>query len=189
MFKNLNYILIFVTIALLLLWTFTRSSLFKKAKLKNNSQAPAIPTPPGISKPQAPKKGQMVKQMYKNRFPDKWAIIQRELKEYNGLSEYVFAQSMLESAQYSSNVYNNTFNPFGMGVPTKRTSIRIGEYNNFSKYDSFEQAIQDFREYLIYFNYPTSVKDITEYNNILVLKKYYTASPLTYLKGLKAFFD
>jgi hypothetical protein len=180
---------IFVLTASIVAWIFIRNSKKRNGQLTSGNQNfPTISPPPPTTK-QTNFQGKKIKQMYIDRFPAFYALLDWYLGRYSPLKDYVFAQAMFESAQFSSNIYKNTNNPFGMGVPKKRPSKRIGEYNGFSKYKDDAQAIQDFKEYLIYFNYPTNFANVGQYVDFLHSKKYFEAPLTTYKIGMSKFFE
>jgi hypothetical protein len=56
----------------------------------------------------------------------------------------VLAQAKIESASYTSNVYNNTCNLFGMGLARSRASLAIGSYKGYSVFESWELCVVDY---------------------------------------------
>ena len=189
MFKKLKSMWIFVLTASIVAWIFIRNSKKRNGQLTSGNQNFPTISPPPPTTTQTNFQGKKIKQMYVERFPAFYALLDWYLGRYSPLKDYVFAQAMFESAQFSSNIYKNTNNPFGMGIPKKRPSKRIGEYNGFSKYKDDAQAIQDFKEYLIYFNYPTNFANVGQYVDFLHSKKYFEAPLTTYKIGMSKFFE
>jgi hypothetical protein len=68
-----------------------------------------------------------------------------ELRQ-QGLAHWrvVLSQAVLESGwDLNSNVFRNSNNFVGMRVPAARPSTRIGEYNGYSSYDSWQDCVAD----------------------------------------------
>jgi flagellum-specific peptidoglycan hydrolase FlgJ len=62
-------------------------------------------------------------------------------------SHIVYAQAILESDNFKSNLYKNNNNLFGMKVPAQRFTFCINpfDYGNYSKYESIEYCILDYK--------------------------------------------
>lgn len=57
--------------------------------------------------------------------------------------ELIVAQAKLESGNYTSNIFLNANNPFGMTVVSKRETTQIGEYHGFGAYNHWMDACVD----------------------------------------------
>ena len=105
------------------------------------------------------------------------AIRKSKYKEYE---DYILNQMRLESG-YLTNTLSKPpiYNPFSMGVPRIRKSIRIGEYSNpkiddgmeFSVYENYTQATDDFIIYLDSIRMPLGL-DCQGYNAYIDSKGY-----------------
>ncbi len=111
------------------------------------------------------------------------------LDEYSGIYKYVYAQAQFESANFTSNVFKQAANPFGMRVPSLRQSTRCGVYNGYSKYPSTEVAVEDFVLYLRYFNYPYQFATLREYVQFLKSKNYFSGNVDGYFNGVNTYFQ
>jgi flagellum-specific peptidoglycan hydrolase FlgJ len=62
-------------------------------------------------------------------------------------SHIVYAQAILESNNFKSNLCKNNNNIFGMKVPAQRFTFCINpfDYGNYSKYESIEYCILDYK--------------------------------------------
>lgn len=75
----------------------------------------------------------------------KWADVNNVSAPY---ALALFAQARLESANFTSNVYQNTNNAFGMRIAQKRQQNRVGEYETkgngtFAVYACLEDSFHD----------------------------------------------
>ena len=87
-------------------------------------------------------------------------IIRRS--KYRDYLPYILAQSKLETGNFTSRLALDEKNLFGMGVPSKRESLRIGEYlapngERFSVFKSWDDSVKDYLLYLEEFNFPTNL--------------------------------
>lgn len=128
-----------------------------------------------------------VKQMYKDRFPTQWNLIVKEFGD-TVLANCYFAQTMLETGQYSSNLYQTQNNLMGMRCvkirPTTQTGCGI---SNFGIYSDVASCIKDMSLYYQYFNYPTKFENSEQYVRVLKQKGYFSANEANYLSALNAF--
>lgn len=82
--------------------------------------------------------------------------------KYKDYLPYILAQSKLETGNFTSRLALDEKNLFGMGVPSKRKSLRIGKYlapngERFSVYKSWDDSVKDYLLYLEEFNFPTNL--------------------------------
>lgn len=63
--------------------------------------------------------------------------------------ELVFAQAMKESG-FTSRIWKDNHNPFGMKQATKRPNMQSGVLHNHATYDTWKHAIIDYAFYQIY---------------------------------------
>ncbi len=84
---------------------------------------------------------------------DKKAYI-RAVRELLGTDEehakYVTAVAMHETGVFTSSVYINNRNAYGMRYPSKRTHMAIGQKNGYAVYNSVEDSITDYGLWLAY---------------------------------------
>ena len=59
----------------------------------------------------------------------------------------VMAQAIIESGTFTSNVYRNSNNLFGMKLPRQRTTTAIGSYNGYAKYKGWQNSVHDYAIY------------------------------------------
>jgi len=58
--------------------------------------------------------------------------------------DIVFRQAVLESGNFTSKLFTEHNNMFGMRVAKQRPTVASGEWNNYSEYDSWEMSIIDY---------------------------------------------
>lgn len=58
--------------------------------------------------------------------------------------DIVFAQSVLESGHYKSEVFNSNNNMFGMKMPRVRQTVAIGNNLGYAKYPDWQSSIIDY---------------------------------------------
>ena len=59
--------------------------------------------------------------------------------------DIVFAQAVLESANFTSRLTKENNNLFGMKRPTKRATTSVGVLHGYAVYDSWRESIEDYR--------------------------------------------
>ena len=67
-------------------------------------------------------------------------ILEQEL-EY---PDVVFAQAILESGAFSSKVYKNNNNLFGMRMPNKRITLAVGQKYGYAVYEYWQESVADY---------------------------------------------
>lgn len=106
--------------------------------------------------------------------------------KYKNLQKLIIAQSKVESANYTSDLYKRSNNAFGMKNAYLRPQIGFKVFNDpYRHYDSLDESIKDFLLYLNYFNFPTSLT-ASEYVSTLKDFGYFESSESDYLKALKS---
>jgi len=99
--------------------------------------------------------------------------------KYKAYTCWITQQSVLETGNFTSKIFNDFNNGFGMGVPRIRKSLRIGDYlasngERFSTYKNFEDSVADYLLYANYFNMPTNFNRPEQFVDFLVSKGYAT---------------
>jgi flagellum-specific peptidoglycan hydrolase FlgJ len=81
--------------------------------------------------------------------------------------DIVFAQALIESGHFSSKVFINNKNLFGMRFPRKRETTAIHEENGYAYYESWVESVKDYKlwQQAILKNNPNISKE--QYLNIL----------------------
>lgn len=96
--------------------------------------------------------------------------------------DVVFAQAVLESGNFTSNLFKNHNNLFGMKLPKIRETVAIGRVKNgYAKYNSWSESIYD---YFLWQNYMLSKKDISTKKDYLVFINKIYAENKSYVRIL-----
>lgn len=111
------------------------------------------------------------------------------------MARYWTAVSKLETANYTSRLFREANNLFGMGVPTVRRSLRSGvwtgidggEERQFSAYASTANSVKDLVLYLQSRSYPTTFGSAEQFVNFMRSKGYFESDPQKYLDGIKRY--
>jgi flagellum-specific peptidoglycan hydrolase FlgJ len=95
--------------------------------------------------------------------------------------DIVFVQAMLESGEFTSKLFKSANNLFGMKVPSKRESVRIGATRSgYSKYEDWMFSVYD---YLLWQNHVLKTRDdITKKQYFALLGKIYAKDPKYVIK-------
>ncbi len=111
--------------------------------------------------------------------------------EFAAYVDYVIAQAKHESANFTSNVYKQNNNAFGMKVPSVRpfagyqgTKAPDGGY--YAAYDNDTRSFDDLLKWMRFTHFPTNLQSVEEYAQALKQRSYFTASLDSYTKALKS---
>ena len=99
--------------------------------------------------------------------------------------EYLVAQSMLETGDFTSNIFYKNNNLFGMKFPTKRPTTAKYENLGYAYYASLEDSIKDLILWMQYVNFPGDLTAVGEYVSALAKKKYFEADEFLYEQGVQ----
>lgn len=99
-----------------------------------------------------------------NQFTEKKLI--NAIKELNFQFPYiVYAQAILESNRFTSKLFKENNNLFGMKLPTQRINIAAGSNNEYAYYNKWNDSILDYAFYCA--TYLSSLKTEEDYYNYL----------------------
>lgn len=87
--------------------------------------------------------------------------------------DIVYAQAIVETGRFTSNIFRNANNLFGMKVARQRPTTAIGEYKGHAKYESWQHSVMDYA--LFQAAYTKKCKTREEY--LQYLKKNYAGDP------------
>lgn len=113
-----------------------------------------------------------------------------KLSRYSRYSDWIEAQARHESANYTSDAYLRSNNPFGMKNASKR--VQLGwevEGDPYRHYKDIGQAIRDYLLYLDEFNVPKNIGSVESFVSLLKDQGYFEDRENTYLNGVKFFLD
>ena len=106
--------------------------------------------------------------------------------KYFVLKPFIIAQSKVESANYSSNLFERSNNAFGMKNANQRSQLGYAVAgDSYRHYDSLEQSIQDFILWLDYTKFPL-VNDVNSYARALKDRNYFESSQSDYINALNS---
>ena len=97
---------------------------------------------------------------------------------------WITAQSAHETGNFSSSIFKNNFNAFGMKYAGQATAR--GEKNGYAFYNSLEESVRDYKR--LYKSYGMIFTDTIEGFVIILKNKGYFEAPIEeYLAGVKHF--
>lgn len=106
---------------------------------------------------------------------------------YKDLKKYIIAQSKVESANYTSDLFKRSNNAFGMKNATSRYQLGFQvPSDQYRHYNSLLDSIQDFEFYLDYVGFPSSVPGIEAYAGNLKRLNYFESDLEDYTRALKS---
>jgi len=110
--------------------------------------------------------------------------------KYQVLVPYLIAQAKHETGNFTSNVFKQANNLFGMRIPQTRPSLRSGYFiardgSKYSKYKTVLDSAKDMRLYLENQNFPVP-GDLFQYVAGLKNRGYFGDSFINYLKGVQS---
>jgi Na+-transporting methylmalonyl-CoA/oxaloacetate decarboxylase gamma subunit len=98
---------------------------------------------------------------------------------------FITAQAMHETGIFTSPLYLNHNNAYGMNMPSKRKTTAIGQTESgFAIYDSVEDSIKDLMLYFEEFNAPDTFANSLDYVTWIKSNGYFTDSLKTYSNGV-----
>jgi uncharacterized FlgJ-related protein len=95
--------------------------------------------------------------------------------------DVVFAQALLESGEFKSQVFKSNNNLFGMKVPEHRQTVSQPGRKGYARYDSWKQCVYDYR---LYQDFLFKSGELSREQYIIKLNKIYSEVP-DYQKRLK----
>jgi hypothetical protein len=104
------------------------------------------------------------------------------------ISIIILAQAIHESANFTSYVFENTWNPFGMKLASVRETTRAGRFKDYSKYNSLEDAVTDYYLYMKSRNISlTGELSVYQYVRLLKSKGYFEDGFNNYYRAVSAY--
>lgn len=106
--------------------------------------------------------------------------------KYRNLLPYIVAQAKLESANFTSKVYQTDNNMFGMKVGSSgKPGLLSPEGDHYRHYDNDTESLVALLEWLDKRDFPVSVASADQYAIELRKRSYFTAPLEVYQKNLK----
>lgn len=112
------------------------------------------------------------------------------LSKYRALYPYIVAQAKLETGNFTSRVFKENKNYFGMKMPRVRPTVAIQEGlkspegNNYAAYKSESDSVTDLLLWMEYTRFPVSVDNSETYVRQLKQRNYFGSSEISYLKNI-----
>ena len=120
----------------------------------------------------------------KVRKPNKFDLLDNT--KFSSLKPFVIAQSKVESANYTSDLFKRANNAFGMKNANFRSQLgKSVPGTDYRYYNSLEDSIKDFVLYLDYVNFPI-VSDVNSYVRNLKERNYFESDQTDYINALKS---
>jgi hypothetical protein len=99
-------------------------------------------------------------------------------------ARWITAQSAHETGNFSSNIFKNNYNAFGIKYAGQATAL--GEKNGYAYYNNLEESVRDYKR--LYKSYGIILVDTIEGFIIILKNKGYFEAPIeNYLAGVKHF--
>ena len=119
--------------------------------------------------------------------------IRRILRNRSNLSELaierLLALARHETGNFTSAIFRENNNPWGMKVATIRTTTNVGENRGHARYRNLEDAVVDMIHYLISFRTnPGDFANISSFAQELKNDRYYEDTVANYTRGLLHWF-
>lgn len=131
--------------------------------------------------------------------PNAMSIIKTEgIALYNDLQKIGFrpnmakmitAQSAHETGNFTSPLFIEQNNLFGMRHPRVRKTFSTGEKNYHAVFKSVSDSIADYKIYFSVFNYLPEYSSVSTFVEALSSRGYFTAPKETYKKGVTYFYE
>lgn len=111
-----------------------------------------------------------------------------KFSKYGKYAAWIEAQAKHESANYTSDVFKRSNNPFGMKNAKKRKQLgKEVEGDPYRHYANIGEAIRDYILYLKEFKVPTNIGSYESYVRMLKQNGYFSDSIVNYLTGIERF--
>jgi hypothetical protein len=101
-------------------------------------------------------------------------------------ARFITAQGAHETDNFSSDIYKNNLNPFGMTYQGQKEAE--GEKDGYAYYLNWGQAVQDYKRLFKSWGF-VSLDTLTSFVKLLQKKGYFTALYADYLKGCTWFYN
>lgn len=102
-------------------------------------------------------------------------------------SKFIVSQAAHETANFTSDIFLNNNNLFGMKLAKIRETTAIGEKKYHAVYKTYFESIKDYKIYFEYNGYLQSYSTVDTFIKALKTKKYFEADEEKYLIGVKHF--
>lgn len=104
------------------------------------------------------------------------------------MAKVISAQAAFETGNFTSLIWKENNNLFGMKEPQVRDTTATGTNRNHATYNDIEDSLEDFILYYQYFEYPEGFETIEDYVKALKEKGYFEAPFGQYLQGVQYYY-
>lgn len=100
----------------------------------------------------------------------------------------VFSQAAFETGNFTSEIFKENKNLFGMKLAKVRKTTAIGEARGHAVYRTWEDSIKDYWLYNQALGYLSRYTSVFDFVRALALKKYFEAKEPEYRKGVEYYY-
>ena len=105
------------------------------------------------------------------------------------MSKLITAQAGFETGNFTSVIFKENNNLFGMKLPKVRKTTAIGENRGHAVYKTIEDCIKDYWLYNRALGYLSEYSSVINFVRALVQKKYFEAKPEEYQRGVEYYYN
>lgn len=104
------------------------------------------------------------------------------------MARYITAQAAHETGNFTSKIFKENNNLFGMKLALIRKTTATGEKYGHATYNSIEDSVKDFKIYYDNFKYMRDYSSIAVYVQALKRNKYFEDNQDNYTRGVELFY-
>lgn len=104
-------------------------------------------------------------------------------------AKIITAQAAHETGNFTSKIFKENNNLFGMKLPKVRKTFATGEKYGHATFDNLADSVKDFKIYYKNFKYLPVYNTINSYVLALVKRNYFEAKAEEYEKGVNYFYN
>jgi len=105
------------------------------------------------------------------------------------LAKYVFAQAAFETGNFTSDIFKENNNLFGMKLPRVRQTLATGENRGHATFKSIADSIEDFALFHKARAIAPTFTSVDAYVDALNKKGYFEAPETQYAEGVKTYYN
>lgn len=108
---------------------------------------------------------------------------------YGELAKYIFCQAAFETGNFSSVIFRDQNNLFGMKLAKVRPTTATGESRGHAVFRSIADSVKDYALYYRYVKLPTVFSSIPAFTIALKNKSYFEADLSQYTNGVTTYYN
>lgn len=105
------------------------------------------------------------------------------------MSKLITAQAGFETGNFTSVIFKENNNLFGMKLPKVRKTTAIGENRGHAVYRTIEDSVKDYWLYSRALGFLSEYSSVVNFIRALVQKKYFEAKPEDYQRGVEIYYN